>query len=231
MVCYYLLMKILIIEDEESLAQLLKRGLEAQGYAADYLTDGESGQKRIELHNKDYNLIILDLMLPKLSGSEVCKNIRAMGISTPVIVLTAKADTVSKISLLDIGADDYMVKPLEFSELAARIRALVRRPEVSLPSELKVRDIVLNQNTRKVFMNDEEVILTLKEFRLLEYLMRHPDEVVKRVDLVDNIWDFDYNSFSNVIDVYINRLRDKIDKGREKKLIETVLGVGYRLKA
>jgi DNA-binding response OmpR family regulator len=224
-------MKILIIEDEESLAQLLKRGLEAQGYAADYLTDGESGQKRIELHNKDYNLIILDLMLPKISGSEVCKNIRSMGISTPVIVLTAKADTVSKISLLDMGADDYMVKPFEFSELTARIRALVRRPEVSLPSELKVRDIVLNPNTRKVFMDDKEIILTLKEFRLLEYLMRHPDEVVKRVDLVDNIWDFDYNSFSNVIDVYINRLRDKIDKGRDKKLIETVLGVGYRLKA
>jgi two-component system copper resistance phosphate regulon response regulator CusR len=224
-------MKILIIEDEESLAQLLKRGLETQGYAVDYLTDGEAGQKRIEYHHKDYDLIILDLMLPKKSGNEICKSVREMGVTTPIIILTAKSDTFSKISMLDIGADDYMVKPFEFSELSARIRALVRRPKVILPTELKVGDITLNQNTRKVFKGNKIVILTLKEFRLLEYLMRRANEVVKRVDLIDNIWDFDYDSFSNIIDVYINRLRDKMDKDRKAKLIETIIGVGYRLNA
>ncbi len=222
-------MKILIIEDEEILAKLLKKGLENQGYAVDYLTDGEAGQTRIEYHYQDYDLIVLDLMLPKRTGFEVCKNVRAKGIDTPILALTAKADVQSKISLLDTGADDYMTKPFEFSELSARIRALIRRPKVSLPIELKVRDIILNPNTRKVTVADREIILTLKEFRLLEYLMRHMDEVVKRVDLIDNIWDFDYNSFSNIIDVYINRLRNKIDKGRNKKMIETIIGVGYRL--
>lgn len=222
-------MKILIIEDEEDLAKLLKKGLEGEGYAADYLTDGESGLKRVLFHNKDYDLIILDLMLPKMSGYEVCKKIREMEITTPIIILTAKSDTETKISLLDIGADDFVVKPFEFGELSARIRALVRRPSVSLPTELKVRGITLNPNTRRVLMDNKEIPLTLKEFRLLEYLMRHPDEVVKRVDMVDNIWDFDSNSFSNIIDVYINRLRDKFDKNRDENVIETIIGVGYKL--
>lgn len=224
-------MRILIIEDEISLAQLLKRGLEAEGYAVDYLHDGEAGQKRIEYNQNDYDLIIMDLMLPKVPGFEICKNIRKKGINIPIIVLTAKTDLQSKISLLDVGADDYIMKPFEFSELSARIRALIRRPKVVLPEELKVRDLVLNSNKQKVERNGKEIRLTLKEFRLLEYLMRRPNEVVRRVDLTDNIWDFDYDSFSNIIDVYINRLRDKVDKGRGQKLIETIRGVGYRIRS
>jgi two-component system copper resistance phosphate regulon response regulator CusR len=224
-------MKVLIIEDEESLANLLKKGLEMEGYSADYLTDGESGQKRIIYHHNDYDLVILDLMLPKMSGQEVCESVRELGINIPIIILTAKSETQDKISLLDIGADDYMVKPFEFSELTARIRALIRRPKETIPVELKIKDIVINQNSRKVTNNGKEVKLTLKEYQLLEYLMRRANETVKRVDLIDNLWDFNFDSFSNIIDVYINRLRDKLDKDRKKNLIETVIGVGYRLNA
>jgi DNA-binding response OmpR family regulator len=223
-------MKILIIEDEESLAKLIKKSLESEGYAVDYLTDGESGQNRILLHHQDYDLIILDLMLPKKSGKEICHNMREMEISTPVLVLTAKCDSVSKVSLLDIGADDYMSKPFELTELFARIRALTRRPKVSLPTELKVSDLVLSPSAKKVFRNKKDLNLTLKEFRLLEYFMRRPNQVIERVDLIDNIWDFDQNSFSNSVDVYINRLRNKVDKGRKNKLIQTIRGVGYKLK-
>lgn len=225
-----LYMKILIIEDEEKIAKLLKRALESEGYAVDHLADGESGQNRIELNHKDYDLIILDLMLPKRPGFEVCKNIRGLGISTPVLILTAKGELESKVSLLDVGADDYMLKPFEFSEFLARIRALTRRPKITLPTELKVLDLVLIPSSKKVFRNNKEIKVTLKEFRLLEYLMRRPNQVVQRVDLTDNIWDFNYDSFSNIIDVYINRLRNKIDKRRRKKTIETIRGVGYKLR-
>lgn len=223
-------MKILIVEDEENLAKLIKKSLESEGYAVDYLTDGESGQNRILLNHRDYDLMVLDLMLPKRSGREICHTMREMGISTPVLVLTAKCDSESKVSLLDIGADDYMSKPFELSELFARIRALTRRPKVTLPTELKVEDLVLNPSTKKVFRNKKDLNLTLKEFRLLEYFMRRPNQVIERVDLVDNIWDFNYDSFSNIVDVYINRLRAKVDKGRSKKLIETIRGVGYKMR-
>ena len=224
-------MRILIIEDEESLAKLLKRGLEGEGYAVDHLSDGESGQTRIELNHKDYDLVVLDLMLPKRTGAEVCKNIRKLNINIPILVLTAKSEVESKVSLLDMGADDYMLKPFAFTELSARIRAITRRPETVIPTELKVADLVLNFNTKKLYRNGKEINLTLKEFRLLEYFMKRPDQAVQRIDLTDNIWDFDYDSFSNTLDVYINRLREKIDKGRANKLIETVRGTGYRLKS
>jgi len=223
--------KILVIEDEESLAKLLKKGLEGEGYAVDRYADGETGQRQIELNHKDYDLILLDLMLPKRSGFEVCKNIRDAGVNTPVLILTARSEIESKVALLDSGADDYMIKPFAFSELLARIRALTRRPEPVLSPELKVADLVLNLNSKKLYRNGVEVGLTLKEFRLLEYFMRRPGELINRVDITDNIWDFDYDSLSNALDVYINRLREKVDKGREDRLIETVRGTGYRLKA
>lgn len=223
-------MRILIIEDEENLAKHIKKALESEGYAVDYLMDGESGEERIKAYYKDYDLIILDLMLPKRSGSDVCRNIRVIGISIPILILTAKGGSESKVALLDVGADDYMQKPFELTELFARIRALTRRPKVSLPVELKAGDLTLSPSTKKVFKNNKEISLTLKEFRLLEYLMRRPNKVVERVDLADNIWDFDCDSLSNIIDVYINRLRGKLDNGKRKKLIETVRGVGYKLK-
>ena len=223
-------MKILIIEDEENLAKLLKKALESEGYAVDHLADGEAGLKRLLLNHKDYDLVVLDLMLPKRTGYEVCKNLRELEIDIPVLILTAKCDIESKVKLLDNGADDYMMKPFAFTELSARIRALTRRPKVKPLSELKVADLVLNLNTKKLYRDGKEIKLTLKEFRLLEYFMRRLDQVVNRVDLTDNIWDFDYDSFSNSIDVYINRLRVKIDKGRKHLLIETVRGTGYRLR-
>jgi DNA-binding response OmpR family regulator len=223
-------MKILIIEDEENLVKLIKKSLESEGYAVDYLMDGEAGQNRILLNHKDYDLVILDLMLPKRTGREICQTIRQMEISIPVLILTAKYDTESKIALLDIGADDYMSKPFELSELFARIRALTRRPKAVLPTELKVADLILSPSKKTVLRNGKNLELTLKEFRLLEYLMRRPNQVIERIDLADNLWDFDYDSFSNIIEVYINRLRTKVDTGRKNKLIETVRGVGYKLK-
>ncbi len=223
------IMKILIIEDEENLAKLLKKGLEAEGYAVDHLADGEAGQRRIEYNHKDYDLIILDLMLPKKNGDEVCREVRRMEISTPILVLTARSDAESKVVLLDTGADDYMLKPFSFAELLARIRALSRRPKIALSSDLKISDLVLNLNTKKLWRGKKEIKLTLKEFRLLEYFMRRPGQTIERVNLTDNLWDFDYDSFSNTLDVYVNRLRNKIDTGRKNSLIETVRGTGYRL--
>jgi DNA-binding response OmpR family regulator len=223
-------MKILIVEDEEHLAKLLKRGLESEGYAVDHLSDGESAQRRIEINHMDYDLVILDLMLPKRHGFEVCKNVRTAEISIPILILTAKCDIESKVSLLNSGADDYMMKPFIFSELLARVKALTRRPKVVLSSELKIADLILDLNDKKLFKSGKEIGLTLKEFRILEYFMRRPNKIVSRVDLTDNIWDFDYNSFSNTLEVYINRIREKIDKNRKKKLLETVRGIGYKLK-
>jgi DNA-binding response OmpR family regulator len=223
-------MKILIIEDEKKLAKMLKAGFEKEGYAADYLVDGESGLRRIELHHMDYDLVILDLMLPGIEGAEICKNIREKKISIPILVLTAKSGTEDKINLLDLGADDYLVKPFSFNELLARIRALLRRPENNLPSELKAGDLVLDPVTRRVIRNGQEIKLTLKEFRLLEYLMRHPNQVINRDQILDNLWDFTFDSFSNVVDVHMKNLRKKVDNGGANRLLETIRGVGYRIR-
>lgn len=224
-------MRILIVEDEEKLAKALKAGLEKSGYAVDYVTDGEAAQRRIEMSHSDYDLVILDLMLPKKDGIEVCKDIRAQKITIPILVLTARDGVGDKIAVLDIGADDYLVKPFSFEELGARIRALLRRPEQSLPLELKVSDLTLDTSTRKVTCAGKEIPLTLKEFNLLEYLMRHPNQVLNREQLWDHIWDFAADSFSNVLDVHIKNLRKKIEHGNHKKILETVRGVGYRLRA
>jgi len=224
-------MKILIVEDQEKLAKLLKKGLESKGYAADYVTDGEEGQRRIELYKNDYDLVIMDIMMPKKNGIEVCRAIREQNISIPILMLTARDSTDDKISALEGGADDYLVKPFSFKELLARIRAILRRPKSSMPMELKIREVVLNPGTRKVFCGKNELKLTLKEFSLLEYLMRHPNQVVNREQILDNLWDFGFDSFSNVVDVHIKNLRKKLDDDSGKKLLETVRGIGYRLNA
>lgn len=224
-------MRILIVEDQESLAKLLKKGFEKEGYAADYLIDGEAGYKRLLMHHKDYDVAVLDLMLPGKSGFEICKNIRKSDITLPIIILTAKDSLEDKVSLLDVGADDYLVKPFEFSELLARVRALSRRPTVSVPTELYLQDIVLNPATKTVKSGGKEVKMTLTEFRLLEYLIRNSHRIIEREDIVNNIWDFNFDSFSNIVDVYVNRLRNKLDKSRSKQLIETVHGVGYKINA
>src|SRR3989344_5714739 len=224
-------MKILIVEDQEKMAKMIRTGLKKEGYAADYLTDGKTAQRRIELNYEDYDVIVLDLDLPSKGGLEICKDVRKLNISTPILVLTGNKDLESKVSLFDAGADDYLVKPFEFKELFSRIRAITRRPKKTLSMELKVSDIVLNPATQKVSRAGREIKLTLKEFRILEYFMRNPGIAVSREDLVRNVYDFDYDSFSNVLDVFINRLRKKIDNNRARKLIETVHGVGYRLNA
>ena len=223
-------MRILIIEDEEKLAQSLKKGLEKEGYAVDYVLDGEAGERRLEMSFKDYDLVVLDLMLPKKDGFEILRTIRKEEITTPILVLTARDATDDKVMALNEGADDYLVKPFSFEELSARVRALLRRPEQSLPAELKLKDLTLNISSRKAFRKGKEIVLTLKEFGLLEYLMRHPNQVLTREQILDHLWDFAFDSFSNVVDVHIKNLRKKIDSDHNEKLLETIRGVGYKIK-
>lgn len=224
-------MKILIVEDDKKLAKALREGLEREGFAADLILNGETAQRRIEAYRRDYDLVILDLMLPQKDGLTVLKNIREENITTPVLILTAKNTTDDIVSALNRGADDYLVKPFSHKEFFARIRALLRRPKQSLSIKLKVQDLTLNTATRKVFRKDKEIPLTLKEFALLEYLMRHPNQVVSREQILFNLWSFDYDSFSNVVDVHIKNLRKKINYDNNKeKLLETIRGIGYRIK-
>ena len=219
-------MKILIIEDNEKLAQSLKRGFEQEGFSADYLLDGETGQRRIEAKSDTYDAIILDIMLPLKDGISICKDVRAKNISTPILMLTAR-DTVSdKVTGLNIGADDYLVKPFSFDELMARLHALTRRPQSNYTQELNLNGIRLNPLTRRVFKNEKEVKLTQKEFEILAYFMRRPERVLTRQEILDHIWDYEFTTFSNLVDVKIKNLRKKIDpKG---KIIETIWNVGYR---
>jgi DNA-binding response OmpR family regulator len=222
-------MRILIVEDEEKLAKSLKAGLEKEGYAVDYLTAGDAGERRIEVNHDNYDLIVLDLMLPKKDGFEICKEVREKKIRTPILVLTARYDTADKVRALDSGADDYLTKPFSIEELVARARALMRRPSEVLPNELKIQDLTLNVSTRKVFRNNKEIYLTVKEFALLEYLMRHPNQVINRNQILDHLWGFDFDSFSNVVDVHMKNLRKKINN-KYRRVLETVRGIGYKIR-
>ena len=221
-------MKILLVEDEQKLADALAKGLGLEGYTVDTIADGKKALTRISLQRSDYDLVILDLMLPSMDGHEICKQVREMNITVPILILTARAETDTKVKLLLSGADDYLVKPFSFAELNARIQALLRRPVESLPETLKVGDIELNPAERRAIREGKEIPLTLKEFGLLEYFMRHPGIVVNREDLLNHLWDFNYAGFSNVVDVHVKNLRRKLgeDAGR---LLETVRGIGYRL--
>src|SRR3989344_4300199 len=180
-------MKILLVEDEEKLAQAISKGLGLEGNTVDVIGDGKKALTRISLHRSDYDLVILDLMLPGLDGYEVCKQVRALNITIPILVLTARNETDTKVQLLTSGADDYLVKPFSFAELTARIRALLRRPADALPETLKVGDIELNTSERRVVRDGREIPLTLQEFGLLEYFMRHPNQVVNREDLLNHL--------------------------------------------
>jgi len=224
-------MRILVVEDEPKLASAITRGLTAKGYAVDTIDDGEKALTRISIHYKDYDLLILDLMLPSLDGYAICRQTRAQNIVTPILVLTARAETESKVELLLAGADDYLVKPFSFDELLARIHALLRRPTEALPEVLAYGEIELNPAEHTVTHANEPLTLTLKEFGLLEYFLRHPGEVVNREDLLAHLWDFNYESFSNVIDVHVKNLRRKLDEGGRESVLETVRGIGYRLRA
>jgi DNA-binding response OmpR family regulator len=222
-------MKILLVEDEQKLADAISKGLGLEGYTVDHIADGKKALTRISLHRSDYDLIILDLMLPSMDGYEICKQVREQNIATPILVLTARNETDTKVQLLTSGADDYMVKPFSFAELVARIRALLRRPTETLAEVLHSGDIELSLSDRRVTRAGKEIILTLKEFGLLEYFMRHPNQVVNREDLLNHLWDFNYVGFSNVVDVHVKNLRRKLGDGDNGAVLETVRGIGYRL--
>lgn len=221
-------MHILLVEDEKKVAALIKRWLEEQGYWVDMANDGAEGLK-MALEGP-YDLLIMDVMMPKKDGLTVVSEFRAHGKTTPVLMLTAR-DTVDDIVAgLDAGSDDYLTKPFAFAELSARVRALTRRSNMGQEAELSYSDLVMDLISRKVWRSGTEVSLTVKEFSLLEFMLRNPEAVLSRSMIAEKAWDNAFDSFSNIIDVYINYLRRKVDRGHERKLIHTVRGQGYMLK-
>ena len=222
-------MRILVVDDDRRLCAIIKRGLLEEAYAVDLAYDGEEGEYLAEVN--PYDLIILDIMLPNKDGIEVCQELRAKKINTPILMLTAKDTVEDRVRGLDTGADDYLVKPFAFSELLARVRALLRREGMSKSPELRVGDLTLNTLTRQVWRGQRPIELTTKEYVILEYFMRHPNVVVTRTMIEEHAWDYDFDSLSNLVDVYIRRLRRRIDNEGEDSLIQTVRGAGYRLKA
>ena len=221
-------MKILVVEDEKKVASFIKRGLEEEKYEVDVVYDGEEGCQKIL--DGAYSLIILDVMLPKKDGFAVVKEMRMKKLQTPVLMLTAKDTVEDIVAGLNSGSDDYLTKPFAFAELLARVRALLRRSEQERGAEIRFADLRLDPVTHKVWRNDKEIDLTAKEYSLLEFFMRNPNQVLTRTTIAENVWDYIFDSFTNIIDVYVNYLRKKIDRDADKKLIHTVRGVGYILK-
>lgn len=219
-------MKILVVEDEPKLNKGLVEGLQNRGYAVDFSFDGEEGERMARMN--DYDAIVLDIMLPKRDGLQVCEHLRSVGNHTPIIFLTARDSVEDKIMGLNLGADDYLVKPFSFEELTARIRTLLRRPRVSKSDVLLLAELCLDTRLQKVTINGKTIRLTLHEYGVLEYLLRHLGEVVTREDLLTHVWDRFFDSFSNVVDVHLKNLRKKLPKTYAKR-IETVWGKGYRL--
>ena len=220
-------MRVLVVEDEAKMAGLLKRGLEEEGYAVDTAGDG---REALWLATENpYDAIVLDVMLPDLDGFEVCRRLRDGGRWSPVLMLTARDAVPDRVDGLDAGADDYLTKPFSFAELLARLRALVRRGTPERPPVLAAGDLTLDPATRRVARGDATIELTAKEFALLEFLMRHPGEVLSRTRLIEHVWDFAYEGDSNVVDVYVRYLREKVDRPFGMNSIETVRGAGYRL--
>jgi heavy metal response regulator len=220
-------MTILVVEDEIKITRFIKKGLEMEHYTVDTAYDGEEALEKAEINN--YDLIILDIMLPKIDGIEVCKRLRNNKLETPIIMLTARDTVEDRVRGLDVGADDYLVKPFAFGELVARIRALLRREKTVKATRLEVGNLILDPATHEVFRGDKEVQLSSKEYRLLDYMMRRPGQVCTRTMIGEHIWGYNFTDDSNVIDVYISYLRKKIDKGFHDKLIHTVRDVGYKI--
>ncbi|MEI7890429.1 MAG: response regulator transcription factor [bacterium] len=221
-------MKILIIEDQESIAKLIKSGLESEGFVADYILDGKDGQLRAELFHKDYDLLLLDLNMPKINGLDVCKNIRKLKISIPIIMLTGKDGNEDIINGLNVGADDYLVKPFSNKILVARIRAILRRPKTTINPIIEIKNLKMDVAGKKIFKNEKEIKLTTKEFSLLEYLIRNQNCVLSKDQILSNVWDFSFDSFSNVVEVHITNIRKKIND-HDGLILETVRGMGYRI--
>jgi DNA-binding response OmpR family regulator len=221
-------MRILIIEDEAKVADFLKKGLQQSGYEAEVAVDGQEGYDRIK--GTDYDLILLDLMLPKVSGFDLIPQIRNCRPVVPIIAVTARSSVEDRVQGLNLGCDDYLIKPFSFAELLARVKAQIRRGSSTAALELSVADLVLNPLKRKVTRHGKTIDLSNKEFSLLEYLLRNKDQIVTRNMIVENVWDSSFNNFTNVVDVYINYLRNKIDRDFEPHLIHTIRGIGYMLR-
>jgi heavy metal response regulator len=222
-------MRVLVVEDERRIADFISRGLSEQGYAVDVAYDGDEA-----LHWPDvaeFDVVILDVMLPVRDGIEVCRTLRERGLRTPILMLTARDAVEDRVRGLDSGADDYLVKPFAFAELLARLRALTRREPVALGTVLRVSDLILDTTTREAFRQGMSLELTSKEYALLEYLMRYPNQVLTRTMIAEHVWNYDFDNATNVIDVHIRNLRRKIDDPFPTKLIQTVRGAGYRISA
>ena len=221
-------MRILVIEDEKKVATFIKKGLVEEHYAVDTAFEGEEGLYLSEIN--EYDLIVLDLMIPKIDGFGVLKKIRERKNNVPILVLTAKDSIDDTVRGLDAGCDDYLTKPFAFAELLARIRALLRRDNKEKESVLRIADLSLSIVTHKVMRQGKEIELTSKEYALLEYFMRNPEKVLTRTMISEHVWDYHFDSNTNVIDVYVNYLRKKIDKDFDPKLIHTIRGIGYMMK-
>jgi heavy metal response regulator len=221
-------MRLLLVEDEKNVAAFIKKGLEEEFYTVDVAEAGDAGYAMAEAN--PYDLVILDIMLPGMNGMDLCRRLRAKGIKAPVLMLTAMDSVDSKVEGLESGADDYLTKPFAFSELLARVKALLRRYSDSA-SELFLDDLKIDLFARRVFRSDQEIQLTPKEYSLLEYMLRNKGRVLSRTQIIENIWGYNFDPSTNVIDVHIRSLREKVDENFQRKLIHTVRGVGYVLKA
>lgn len=221
-------MRILVVEDEKKVASFIQRGLEGEGFSVEVAYDGESG---VEIGSQSsFDLILMDIMLPKMDGLEAIKALREKGVDTPVLCLTAKDTVEDIVAGLDSGSDDYLTKPFAFAELLARVRALVRRGTQERGAEISYADLRLDPVAHKVWRSDSEIDLTAKEYALLEFFMRNPETTLTRTMIAEHVWDYTFDSFTNIIDVYVNYLRKKVDRDYDKKLIHTVRGIGYVLK-
>jgi two-component system OmpR family response regulator len=217
--------RVLIVEDEVKMARAVRRGLEHEGYAVEVATGGDDALFRAT--EDEFDAIVLDVMLPGMDGFAVCETLRRRGRWVPVLMLTARDDVEDRIRGLDVGADDYLVKPFAFGELLARLRALLRRGATERPTVLQVEDVLLDPAAHMVSRGDRRVPLSTREFALLEFLMRHPGQVLSRSRILEHVWDYNYEGFSNVVDVYVGYLRKKLERPFGRPLIHTVRGVGY----
>jgi DNA-binding response OmpR family regulator len=223
-------MRVLVVEDERRLSALLRRVLEEERYTVDQAFDGIDGEEMAK--SQEYDVILLDIMLPGRSGTIVCQNLRRARVATPILMLTARDTVDDKIAGLDAGADDYLVKPFAFAELLARVRALTRRRGLDLvDARLECEDLTMDLVRHEVVRSGKSIELTPREYALLEYFLRHPGHVLSRTQILNSVWRYDAYLTSNAVDTYVHYLREKIDKGRERKLIHTVRGVGYVLRS
>lgn len=224
-----MVMRVLVVDDDKKFCDIVKRGLEENSYAVDCVHDGDDGFYYAE--NGSYDLVLLDIMMPKIDGIEMCRKLRKNKYKTPILFLTAKDSVEDRVKGLDMGVDDYIVKPFAFPELLARIRAILRRDGVTEKSpEIQIGDLRLNTVTHEVFWKDKAVVLTTKEFTILNYIMYNPNAIITRTMIEEHAWNYDFDSMSNLVDVYIRRIRQKIDPEHGKEIIQTIRGSGYRIK-